>query len=120
MKLTNVLAPTTYTHCNAAGASPPSPSTLAAQTIHLNLEASVGGYDAARLALDSTENLYTSFATLVHADRDEIAVLDSSTTALAYGIYGVRLSPDDILISASSEEYAAKPPRVPPRRSCTR
>ena len=98
----------TYTHLNAAGASVPPLSVTQAQINHINLEALIGGYDAAAQALATTESLYPKFSTLINAaSPTEIAVLDSSTTALAYAIYSIKLSPGDVIVSASGSEYAA-------------
>ena len=58
-------------HLNNAGAALISRTTLAAMTSHLELEARIGGYEAAGEDADRIEATYTSLAPLVGGRADE-------------------------------------------------
>ncbi|MFI7130722.1 FAD-dependent oxidoreductase [Nonomuraea sp. NPDC050153] len=90
-------------HFNAAGAALPSSATLAEVIDHLNLEARVGGYEAAEAARERTERVYGLAATLLGAEPDDIALVESATVAWQRAVSALRLGPGDrILASASS------------------
>lgn len=90
-------------HFNAAGAALPSAATLAEVIDHLNLEARVGGYEAAEAARERTERVYGLAATLLGAEPDDIALVESATVAWQRAVSALRLGPGDrILASASS------------------
>ncbi|MBT2227861.1 FAD-dependent oxidoreductase [Nonomuraea sp. NEAU-A123] len=90
-------------HFNAAGAALPSAATLAAVIDHLNLEARVGGYEAAEAARERTERVYDLAAALLGAEPGDIALVESATVAWQRAVSALRLGPGDrILASASS------------------
>ncbi len=68
-------------HLNHAGASLLPQPVLDAVVGHLELEARIGGYEAADAVRDRLEGIYSSIARLLGARPDDIALVDSSTTA---------------------------------------
>src|SRR4051794_26665374 len=65
-------------HLNNAGAGLMSRQTLESVTSHLELEARIGGYEAATAANEQIEHTYDAIAQLVGAGRDEIAVIENA------------------------------------------
>lgn len=76
-------------HLNHAGSSLPGQSVLDAQVAHLELEASIGGYEAAAVAAEATEATYHSIAAMVGADRSEIARLEHATAAWSAAFWSI-------------------------------
>src|SRR3954468_11216677 len=93
-------------HLNNAGAALMSRQTLGAVTSHLELEARIGGYEAAAAATDRIEHTYDAIAQLVGADRDEIAVVENATRAWDTAYYGLRFQQGDRILTARAE-YAS-------------
>lgn len=73
---------------------------LKAITDHLQLEARIGGYEAAKQAQGLVEHTYDAIARLLNAERSEIAVLDSATTAWQRAFYSVPLEKGDRIVTA--------------------
>ena len=93
-------------HLNNAGAGLMPASVLAAITDHLELEARIGGYEAASQESESLEAVYEQIATLIGAQADEIALLGNATLAWDQAFYGLDLKPGDRILTAEAE-YAA-------------
>ncbi len=70
-----------HIHLNSAGAALVSRQVLAAQIGHLELEARVGGYQAARDVAPQVQQVRVSLGRLLGASADEIALLTSATDA---------------------------------------
>ncbi|MFF1631498.1 aminotransferase, partial [Streptomyces sp. NPDC058272] len=66
-------------HLNNAGAGLLSRQTLEAMTAHLELEAAIGGYEAAGRQRDMIDATYADIARLVGGRAAEIALFDNST-----------------------------------------
>lgn len=66
-------------HLNHAGSSLPTQRTLDTQIEHLTLEATIGGYEAARLAADREAAVYASIARLIGGESNEIARMEHAT-----------------------------------------
>src|SRR5215468_3605538 len=93
-------------HFNNAGAAlVPSP-VLRAQLAHLQLEADIGGYEAAAAADDRLEAVYDSIARMLNARRDEIALVENATVAWDMAFYSVGFQPGDRILTAEAE-YAS-------------
>ena len=90
-------------HLNNAGAALMSRRTLRAMTDQLELEAGIGGYEAAAESADLIEGTYEGMARLLGADRAEIALFDNSTHAWAAGFYAVPLGPGDRILTGRAE-----------------
>jgi selenocysteine lyase/cysteine desulfurase len=73
---------------------------------HLQREAAIGGYEAAELAGAGVERTYDAAATLLHCDRDEIAIVENATRAWDMAFYSLPLGPNDRILTATSE-YAS-------------
>ncbi|MFG2343564.1 FAD-dependent oxidoreductase [Streptomyces phaeochromogenes] len=89
-------------HMNAAGAALPSAATLAAVTDHLHLESLLGGYEAAEALADRTERVYHSAARLIRAEPQDIALVDSASTAWQRALGALRLKAGDRVLASSS------------------
>ena len=93
-------------HFNNAGAALMPQAVLHAAIGHLQLEALVGGYEAAAQAHEAVEHVYDAAATLVGCHRDEIAIVENATRAWDMAFYAVPLGPGDRILTAVAE-YAS-------------
>src|ERR671922_276713 len=93
-------------HFNNAGAALVPQPVLHATIGHLQLEALVGGYEAAAQAHEAVEHVYDAAATLLGCHRDEIAVVENATRAWDMAFYAVPLGPGDRILTAVAE-YAS-------------
>jgi cysteine desulfurase/selenocysteine lyase len=93
-------------HFNNAGAALMPTPVLAAQLRHLQLEADIGGYEAAAVVNDQIEAIYDSIAQLLNADRAEIALVENATVAWDMAFYSVVFAPGDRILTAEAE-YAS-------------
>lgn len=75
-------------HLNNAGSALPSQATLDATVAHLQLEARIGGYEAADAAADALRATRTNAARLLNADPSEIAITTSDTVSFAKALWG--------------------------------
>ena len=90
-------------HFNNAGASLPSSPVLGAVLGHLEREAQIGGYEAEAEAHDRVERVYDALATLLHCDRNEIAVVENATRAWDMLFYAIPLRKGDRILTAQCE-----------------
>jgi cysteine desulfurase/selenocysteine lyase len=97
---------TSVLHFNNAGASLVTRQVLDAQVSYLQREATIGSYEAARLANDTLEQVYDSAARLLNAHRDEIALVENATRAWDMAFYAIPFRPGDRIL-ASAVEYAS-------------
>jgi cysteine desulfurase / selenocysteine lyase len=95
-----------WAHFNNAGASL-MPSTVTDTVVdHLRLESDVGGYEAAAVASDRLEAVYDSAASLIGADRDEIALMENATRAFNSVLYALPFRRGDRILTGRAE-YAS-------------
>jgi cysteine desulfurase / selenocysteine lyase len=90
-------------HLNNAGASLMPVPVLRAVTDHLELEARIGGYEAAALRQEAWHHTYDAIATLINCQRDEIAVVENATRAWDMAFYGLRFASGDRILTSASE-----------------
>lgn len=93
-------------HFNNAGASLMPKQVLRATIDHLQLEAQIGGYEAAEQAHDQVENVYAAVASLINCDRDEVAIIENATRAWDMAFYSIPFKAGDRILT-SIAEYAS-------------
>jgi cysteine desulfurase/selenocysteine lyase len=91
------------THLNSAGASLMPDPVLRAVTDHLELEARIGGYEAAALREEAWQHTYDALAALINCRRDEIAVVENATRAWDMAFYGLRFARGDRILTSAAE-----------------
>ncbi len=91
-------------HLNNAGAGLMPAPVLKAVVDHLELEARIGGYEAADAAEALLEDgVYRSIATLLGAEPGEIAVVENATRAWDMAFYALPLQAGDRILTAEAE-----------------
>ncbi|WP_369191729.1 aminotransferase class V-fold PLP-dependent enzyme [Streptomyces sp. R08] len=94
---------TNRVHLNNAGAGLLSRRTLDAMTSHLELEAAIGGYEAADQERDRIDATHGHIARLVGGQADEIALFDNSTHAWNAAFYSMTFKPGDRILTGRDE-----------------
>ncbi|MFD9193103.1 aminotransferase class V-fold PLP-dependent enzyme [Streptomyces phaeochromogenes] len=90
-------------HLNNAGAALLSRRTLRTMTAHLELEAAIGGYEAADRERDRVDATYANIARLVGGAPDEVALFDNSTHAWNAAFYSMTFAPGDRILTGRAE-----------------
>ncbi len=94
------------THFNHAGSSLPPQPVIDAQNAHLDLEARIGGYEAAAAAADQEDAVYASIASFIGATPGEIARAEHATVAWCSGFWALPMEKGQRILTAEAE-YAA-------------
>lgn len=92
-------------HFNNAGAALMPAPVIETMTRHIQLEANLGGYEAAGRQSANLENVYGAIGRLINAQPDEIAVIENATRAWDMAFYSLPLQPGDVVLT-STTEYA--------------
>jgi selenocysteine lyase/cysteine desulfurase len=93
-------------HLDNAGAALMPRCVLETQLDHLELEATVGGYEAERLRSDQLEAVYASVARLINCRPDEVAIVENATVGWMMAFYSIPFEPGDRILTAEAE-YAS-------------
>lgn len=93
-------------HFNNAGASLMPQPVLDAVVAHLQLEAQLGGYEAADYARHKIEHVYDGAARLVGCEREEVAIVENATRAWDMAFYSIPFKPGERILTAMAE-YAS-------------
>jgi cysteine desulfurase/selenocysteine lyase len=101
---TPAVARRAYLH-NAGAALMPRPVVEAIKN-HIDLEAEIGGYAAARQESERCEAVYASVARLLNASPDEIALVENATVGWQMAFYSLQFAEGDRILTAEAE-YAA-------------
>lgn len=90
-------------HLNNAGAALMPVPVLDAVRSHLDLEAAIGGYEAADRRRDALEAAYDGVASFLNADASEVAFVENATRAWDMAFYSVPFAEGDRILTARSE-----------------
>ncbi|KAK9862697.1 hypothetical protein WJX84_002020 [Apatococcus fuscideae] len=90
-------------HFNNAGAALLTNSVLGAQHAYLDLEASLGGYEAVDQEQAALDRPYTALAAMLNCEPDEIAIMTSATTAWQQVFFGLPLAKGDRILTSQAE-----------------
>ena len=91
------------THFNNAGASLP-PDEVVETVIHyLSEEATLGGYEMEYKYREQLENVYLLIARFIHAERDEVAIVENASMAWGLAFNGIEFKKGDVIITSEME-----------------
>lgn len=90
-------------HFNNAGSSLSPLPVQRALLEYLQLEQSLGGYEAAELVAKPIARFYSAFAQLLHCSEDEIAWSENATLAWNFLLQAVPLRAGDCILTSQSE-----------------
>lgn len=93
-------------HFNNAGAALSPRPVIEAVKAHLDLEAEIGGYEAARARRDELANVYRDVGAVIGANPDNIALTANATDAYARALSSIPFERGDVVIAAWAE-YAS-------------
>ncbi len=89
-------------HLNSAGAALPSVATVSAIVEHLELEARIGGYEAAAAVVPRLEAVYATAADLLGASASEIALVENASVGWSRFVAALHLGPGDRVLASRS------------------
>ena len=90
-------------HFNNAGAALMPKPVLDAIVNHLELEASIGGYEAKTRESEAIEHFYEAAARLINCTPGEIAFIENATRAWDMAFYGIPFKSGDRILTANAE-----------------
>ncbi len=93
-------------HFNNAGAALMTQQVLDAVKDHVQLEAEIGGYEAADAQHEKIEHVYDAASRLIGCRREEIAWVENATRAWDMAFYSIPFGPNDRILTSVSE-YAS-------------
>lgn len=93
-------------HLNNAGASLPPQIVVDTMVEYLQLEAQIGGYEAAEVVADQAATFYTSLAKFLNAHPRNIAYQTSATDAYTKALTSIPLKKGDAILTTTND-YAS-------------
>ncbi len=93
-------------HFNNAGAALMPTPVIDAMKKHLQLEAEIGGYEAARARAEKISEIYSNIAATIGAKPENVALTANATDAYARALSSIPFKPGDVIVAAWSE-YAS-------------
>jgi selenocysteine lyase/cysteine desulfurase len=90
-------------HLNNAGASLMPEPVLGAIRSHLELEARIGGYEAAAEAKAAIESAYEAVASLLSTSPDRVAMTEHATASFVAALSSVPFAPGDVLVTTRND-----------------
>jgi selenocysteine lyase/cysteine desulfurase len=90
-------------HFNNAGCGLLAAPVLAAMLDHLNLEATIGGYEAAARRAGEVREFYTEVAALINGGPDNIAFAGSATHAFSTALSSIPFEAGDVILTTRND-----------------
>jgi len=90
-------------HFNNAGAGLMPKPVLGAIKRHLDLEATLGGYEAAHARAQEVAQAYRAVADLVHAAPNNIAMVENATVAYAQALSSIPFQRGDVIVTTTND-----------------
>jgi selenocysteine lyase/cysteine desulfurase len=90
-------------HLDNAGAALMPLPVIEAIKRHIDLEAAIGGYEAADARKAETSAVYDSIARLISASRGEIALIENATLAWDMAFYSIAFAKGDRILTTRAE-----------------
>ena len=93
----------TVLHFNNAGAALMPTPVLEATMGFLQLEAKIGGYEAAKLSQSTVERVYEAVSQMIGCERSEIAIIENATRAWDMAFYAIPFQAGDRILTSVAE-----------------
>ena len=90
-------------HLNNAGAGLMPAPVLRAITEHLELEARIGGYEAAEERREEIASVYRALASLLGTDPANVAVTENATASFVQALSSVAFDPGDVILTTRND-----------------